>query len=148
MTKTHITSHITFACMLVLLAGTSFAFASEVTGTLSSDTVSKAAPTGSISGSVTNEPTGSISGTVTTTPTGNLTGTVTSNDSGGSSGGSTSSGSGGSSSSDTPSGLVLGVTPNDSQTPAFPNAGVNPQHNTSLTLWSDMVQLLRNLLTF
>lgn len=152
MTKTQITSSTAFLSLLVLLVGANYALASEVTGTLSSDTVSKAAPSGNISGSVTNEPQGNIGGTVTSEPSGSLGGTVTSSGSGGSSssgGGSQSSGSGGDSTSDAPAGDVLGVSSDNLQTPAFPNAGFAPtQQLTNQTPWSAMVHLLRNLISF
>lgn len=132
MTTTQITSYTTFLSLLVLLMGAGFALASEVTGTLSSDTTSKADPSGQISGSVTNDQSGNISGTVTDESTGSLSGTVTSDSGGSSSGGSSqSSGSGGDGSLDAPAGEVLGVSSDSLQAPAFPNAGFAPTQSLS-----------------
>ena len=115
------------------MAGATTTLASEVTGTLSSDTIANAQTTG------------------------NLEGTVSSESRGGSSGSSGSSGGGssrtdevsGASTSNTPTGTVFGAATENTQTPGFPNAGVTPeQAPVYLTIWSTMVTFLRNIVSF
>ncbi|MEX2341195.1 MAG: hypothetical protein WD605_02640 [Candidatus Paceibacterota bacterium] len=93
------------------IIGITFAYASEVTGTLSSDA------TGTVSGG--SEVTGTLSSDATG---GNLNGTV----SGGSIAGGSSSGGSVGGSSNLPSGSVLGASTDNLSAPAFPNAGFSP----------------------
>lgn len=127
MTKTTFTSYFALLLLVVFgLAGPMSVQASEVTGTLSSDT---------------------SSGTQTS---GNISGTVSSGSSGGSGGGvSRSSGSSGGSSSNRPSGSVLGASTDNTQTPGFPNAGFAPDHNgPAPTYWSTLISFLRSITPF
>lgn len=123
MTKTIITSYTLFLLMAVAVAGVSFAEASEVTGTLSSDT------------------------SANTNTSGNISGTVSS-----ASGGGSSSSGGGSSSgslSNAPAGEVLGASTSNTQTPSFPNAGFAPHEvNTTPSYWSVMITFFKNILSF
>ncbi len=121
MTKTTFMSYGAFLCMAVALLGVTSAHASEVTGSLSSDT------------SVNAQTTGSIGGTVSS---GN-----------GSSGGGNRGG--GNSSSNSPSGSVLGASTNNSQTPGFPNAGTSPEGDTiSHPVWETILAFLTKIYFF
>lgn len=91
------------ATLAFAVIGITFAYASEVTGTLSSNA------TGA-----------SLSG-------GSLAGTVSSDSGGSSGGGSRSGGGGGSNNSNSPTGAVLGASTDNVAAPAFPNAGFAPQ---------------------
>ena len=124
MTKTISTSYITLLCVAVALAGIATAHASEVTGTLSSDSTNMVSPTGSISGTVTSNSTGG----------------------GSSSGGSSRNGS---SSSNAPEGSVLGAATSNVLSPSFPNAGVAPEEDSTVqTFWSALLAFFRNMAFF
>lgn len=129
MTKTVLTSYTTLLCMGLLIASTSLALASEVTGTLSSNSTStENADTSN----------GSVSGTVTSE-----------RGSGGSSSRGGSSRTGGSISSNEPTGAVLGQSTDNLSTPGFPNAGTNPEvSSVEQPLWSTVVNFFKNLLPF
>lgn len=128
MTKTMITSYALLLFMALAAVGAASAEASEVTGTLSSDT------------SVGSDPTGNITGTVTSTNGG---------DGGSSSGGSRSNGNSSGSSSNAPSGEVLGASTDNMQTPSFPNAGSAPDEvNTAPSYWSVMITFFRGMFSF
>lgn len=117
-------SYTTFLSMTLLLMGATLALASEVTGTLSSDTSSNTQTTGSISGTVTSE-------------------------SGGSSSGGSRRSSGGDSVSNAPVGAVLGESISVAPTPSFPNAGFAPEDEPArATVWSTVVAFFRNLVSF
>lgn len=118
---------------LVAMVGILTAQASEVTGTLSSQTSGDSQTSGSIGGTVSDN---SLAG-------GNLSGTVSSGSSG--SGGS-SGGSGGS--SDTPDGAVLGATDDNLAAPNFPNAGTAPDQTNPSTPWSRLIEFLKNAISF
>lgn len=123
MTKAITINYTALLCTAVLLAGFTTAYASEVTGTLSSDTAA-------------------------TVPTGSITGTVESSGGGSSSGGSRSS-SGGSSLANAPSGATAGAVLGSTQTPGFPNAGVAPEEDSAdQSLWSALMTFLRNTFSF
>ena len=132
MTKKIITSYTAILCMSMALAlvGATYAHASEVTGTLSSDASSN-------------------SGT-----SGNISGTVSSSGGGGSSsGGSRSIGgsrNSGNNLSNAPSGSVLGANTNNTiQSPGFPNAGFAPTEvNNAPTYWSAMIAFFRSIVSF
>jgi hypothetical protein len=100
MTTKIITTRFLTLFVLGICIGASFASASEVVGTLSSDTTNTSQATGLVGGEVLS--TNSISGTV----------------SGGSGNG------GGRSSNSSPSGSVLGAATVSGQSPSFPNAGM------------------------
>jgi len=118
MTKKIITSYTAFLCMAVVMMGATIVSASEVTGTLSSDTSNGAQTSGNIGGTVAGS-------------------------GGGSGGGGTQTG-GGSSSSASPSGAVLGDS-NSAPTPGFPNAGMGSSENsTTSTLWTTLIAFIKN----
>lgn len=112
MTTKIFTSYAAVLVTVIALAlmGITFAYASEVTGVLSSDASSAPLNSGTLNGDVTSD--GST-----------LSGTVTSD-----SDSSSSSGGGGSSrsSSNSPSGAVLGASTSNVSAPSFPNAGFAP----------------------
>lgn len=117
------TSYTLFLLMAFAIVGTSTALASEVTGTLSSDT------------------------SVNSNPSGNISGTVSSASSGGSSSGGSRS-SGGSSSLNTPDGVVLGASTDTLTTPGFPNAGFAPEDvQPTPTPWSMMISFIWNIMS-
>lgn len=89
------------AALAFALIGITFAYASEVTGTLSSDAVGASLAGGSLAGTVTGE-------------------------SGGGGGGGSSGSTSGGSSSNSSSGSVLGASTSNVSSPAFPNAGFAP----------------------
>lgn len=122
MTKTITTSYTTLLCLALIMAGAVSAHASEVTGTLSSDTAATA-------------PTGTVSGTV-----------ESSNSSGGSGGSSSSGGSRRSGLSNAQTGAVLGASTDSTVTPGFPNAGSQP--DTDETLWSTLISFFRSMFSF
>jgi hypothetical protein len=127
MTKKIITSYSTFLCIAIALAmvGTTTALASEVTGTLSSDTSS-----------------------TNTQTTGNLAGTVLGASSGSSSGSSSSGRSSSGSSSSAPSGSVLGAATSNTS-PGFPNAGFAPEEvQTHMTVWSTICTFIKDIVSF
>ena len=124
MTTKIITSYVAILALAIAVMGVITAEASEVTGTLSSDT--------STSNSDSN---------------GNITGTVTGNTSGGGGGSLT----GGSNTlDDAPAGAVLGATDSTTtQTPGFPNAGTAPQTSSDdQSLWSTIMNWLKIVLPF
>ena len=126
MTKKIITSYSAFLCMAIVMVGVSTAHASEVTGTLSSDTSNSAPTSGSISGSVTSGSNGGSGG-----------------------GGSRSNGNNGGSSSNSPSGSVLGAQDSNTQSPGFPNAGTLTEvSSTDQSLWSSMKAFFGNIFSF
>jgi hypothetical protein len=121
MTKTIITSYTTLLCMALMMAGAATVRASEVTGTLSSNSSDNLPTSGSISGTVSGESDGN------------------------SGGGSRSGGSNGNSSS-RPSGSVLGASTDTIQTPGFPNAGTQFEVSAAdQTLWSTIKNFFRNI---
>ncbi len=128
MTKKIITSYGTFLLLVAFgFVGITFAQASEVTGTLSSDTSNTAPTTGSISGSVTSGSNGGSGG----------------------GGGSSSNGNNGGSSSNTPSGSVLGAQDSNTQSPGFPNAGTLTEvPSTDQSLWSNVKAFFGNIFSF
>ncbi len=125
---TSITRRYTVAASLaLLLAVTATASASEVTGTLSSD---------------------SAANSTLATTSDSITGTVIDGSSGG---GSRSSGSRSNNSdvSDTSSGTVLGATANSPSSPGFPNAGTAPDTRfADPSLWSALMNFIRNVFSF
>ncbi len=126
MTKKIITSYATFLCMAIAMVGITTAHASEVTGTLSSDTSSDMGTTG------------------------NIGGTVESENGGSSSGGSSRGSRGGSGSlANAPSGSVLAASTDTTPTPGFPNAGALPDvGSVDQTLWSAVKTFFRNMFSF
>lgn len=137
------TSYLVFFTLAVMMSGATIALASEVTGNLSSDIQSTTQTSGNLDGTVTSNPQTS----------GNLGGTVTSESSssgGSSSGGSRSSGSRSSgNTSDAPAGAVLGDAASNLTTPGFPNAGVQPESDsTDTSLWSAVKNFLKNIISF
>lgn len=125
MTKTIITSYTLSLLMAFAVVGTSTALASEVTGTLSSDT------------------------SVNSGTSGNISGTVSSASGGSSSGGSRGNGGNGGSSSNAPTGEVLGASTSNAQTPSFPNAGFAPHEvSTAPSHWSVMITFFKGMLSF
>lgn len=123
MTKTTTTGFMALLLMVGMLVSATSIHASEVTGTLSSDTANNVQADGNISGTVTSE---SVSG-------------------GSSSGGGR--GGGGSSSLNAPSGAVLGAT-TDTVTPGFPNAGSAPEATTPVsTIWSRIMSFFTIVLS-
>lgn len=145
--------------MVALILGATPALASEVTGTLSSDTTSASKSTSKVDGTVSSdtESNGDIVGTVSSPdesePDGELTGTVTSeSDESGSEGGSSSATrtndgrGGGGSISDAPTGTVLSAQSTAPSTPGFPNAGVAPEADqTRTTIWSTVATFFMSL---
>lgn len=122
MTKTILTSYSALLCMAVVMTGMTTVHASEVTGTLSSDTSAR------------------------TETTGNIEGTVSSGNDG--SGGSRSNRSSGNTTSQ-PSGTVLGAQDNNTQTPRFPNAGNEPAVGAvNQTFWSTVTTFFSHIFTF
>lgn len=157
MTNRILTSYTTFITVAVVLAiaGTMAVHASEVTGTLSSDTISDSQTSGNIVGTVSgdSQTSGNIDGTVTSASGGNSGGSNSGNSGGG--GGvrvslsDSSSDTSTDTSSDTPAGSVLGAATNNTQTPSFPNAGVEPASgHVDQSLWLRVVTLLRNIVSF
>ncbi len=147
MTKQMTTSYIAFLCvvMVMAVAGIMTVHASEVTGTLSSDTTSSSQTDGDIEGSVSND----------SQTSGNIAGTVSGGSSGSSGGGSgggsrISAGGGGSDdSSDEPSGAVLGAATDNQQAPGFPNTGMKPSAGTAnQSFWSGVTTFLRGIFSF
>jgi len=124
MTKKLTTIHLLALMIAFAGIGISYTHASEVTGTLSSDTTS-VAPTGGTSGSL----------------SGNVTGSRSSSSGGGSHSSSGSSGG----VSTAPSGEVLGAETSRTVSPAFPNAGFAPEE-TSTAPWS-LIALVTTVVT-
>lgn len=126
MTTKIITSYVAILVLAIAMIGVTTAEASEVTGTLSSD-------------STTNN----------SDLNGNITGTVTGNSSSGGGGGGSVIG-GSNNLDNTPSGAVLGATDSTTvQTPGFPNAGTAPQVRSSgHSLWTTIMNLLKTVLPF
>jgi hypothetical protein len=137
MIKTTITHYSIVLTMVVMMAGAALSVvqASEVTGTLSSNTAGSQKNDGSISGTVTND---AVAGA--------LTGTVTSQSTQSSGGG---QGSGGSIIPSTPSGAVLGATALNPAAPSFPNTGYYTPTDPEITqtFWSMVVQFLGAILS-
>lgn len=117
----HYTSALVLASVLV---GVSFANASEVTGTLSSDASASTLTSGDISGTVSG---GSRGG------------------GGSSSGGSRNSGG---SFDSSPPGSVLGASTDSATAPSFPNAGFAPEERTSFSLVGNVSMIFISIITF
>lgn len=164
MTHTQIIFSLYISCLVlaVMAFAATMAVASEVTGTLSSDTTSQktgSEVTGSLSSDTTSNQTtsGTIGGAVSgdTAVDGSLAGTVVGGSTGGGGGGSRSSGGGGGTrnvdddSSDSPTGAVLGAADDNPTAPGFPNAGFAPPIiESSPTLWMTIVTFFKGQPTF
>ena len=128
MTKQLFTSYVPALLLAFALVGVSFASASEVTGTLSSEATANSPTVGDISGTVSGGSNGGGS-------------------SSGSSGGAT-RGVGGGSADPSPDGAVLGVDTDAVSAPAFPNAGFAPAMKTSFPAVRTMSMIFTNIVTF
>jgi hypothetical protein len=131
MTKKTISIYPTFIVIAVALAmsGAITASASEVTGTLSSDTSNDSGTTGTLGGTVSDNSSGS------------------NGSNGGSSRSSRNNGSG--TLLDAATGTVLGASTDNVQAPRFPNAGFAPNERLpQRTVWSTLVGFLRNTISY